>query len=64
MRNVLIVGAGKSSPYLIKYLLDKSQEQNLCLHITDIKIDHLLHYKKNNRCSVSTINILDSNERE
>jgi len=64
MRNILIVGAGKSSPYLIKYLLDKSQEQNLYLHITDVKIDHLLHYKKNNRCSVSMINILDDTERE
>jgi len=64
MRNILIVGAGKSSPYLIKYLLDKSQEQNLYLHITDVKIDHLLHFKKNNRCSVSIINILDDTERE
>jgi len=49
MRNILIVGAGKSSPYLIKYLLDKSQEQNLYLNITDVTIDHLLHHKKNNR---------------
>jgi len=64
MRNILIVGAGKSSPYLIKYLLDKSQEQNLHLHITDVKIDHLLHHKKNNRCTVSKINILDDAERE
>ena len=46
MRNILIVGAGKSSPYLIKYLLDKSQEQNLYLNITDVTIDHLLHHKK------------------
>ena len=51
MRNILIVGAGKSSPYLIKYLLDKSQEQNLYLNITDVTIDHLLHHKKNNRCT-------------
>ena len=64
MRNILIVGAGKSSPYLIKYLLDKSQEQNLYLNITDVTIDHLLHHKKNNRCNVSTINILDDKERE
>ena len=64
MRNILIVGAGKSSPHLIKYLLEKSQEQNLHLHITDIKINHLLHYKKNKRCTVSKINILDDAERE
>ncbi len=64
MRNILIVGAGKSSPYLIKYLLDKSQEQNLHLHITDVKIDHLLNYRKNNRCTVSKINVLNDAERE
>ena len=57
MRNILIVGAGKSSPYLIKYLIENSQEQNLFLHITDVKIDHLMTYSKNERCTVSTINI-------
>ena len=36
MRKILIVGAGKSSPYLIKYLLDKSQEEELLIHITDL----------------------------
>ena len=41
MRNILIVGAGKSSPFLIKYLIENSQEQNLFLHVTDVKIDHL-----------------------
>ena len=64
MRNILIVGAGKSSPYLIKYLIENSQEQNLFLHITDVKIDHLKTYSKNERCTVSTINILDENQRE
>ena len=64
MRNILIVGAGKSSPYLIKYLIENSQEQNLFLHITDLKIDHLKAYSKNERCKVSTINILDDNQRE
>ena len=64
MRNILIVGAGKSSPYLIKYLIENSQQQNLFLHITDVKIDHLMTYSKNERCTVSTINILDENQRE
>ena len=64
MRSILIVGAGKSSPYLIKYLLEKSKEQNLHLNITDVKIDHLLDYQKYNSCTVSTINILNDSERE
>ena len=64
MRNILIVGAGKSSPYLIKYLIENSQEQNLFLHVADVKTDHLKTYSKNERCSVSTINILDDKQRE
>ena len=64
MRNILIVGAGKSSPYLIKYLLDNSQDEELNIHIADVKIDHLLNYQKNERCTISTINILDEIERE
>ena len=64
MRNILIVGAGKSSPYLIKYLIENSLEQNLFLHVTDVKIDHLKSYSKNERCSVSIINILDDKQRE
>ena len=64
MRNILIVGAGKSSPYLIKYLLEKSQSEALNLQITDRKIDHLEYFKKHERCSVSTINILNAKETE
>ena len=33
MKNILIIGAGKSSSYLIKYLLEKSDKENLHLHI-------------------------------
>ena len=64
MRKILIVGAGKSSPYLIKYLLDKSQEEELLIHITDLDINHLKKYKKFENCSVSPINILSEKERE
>ena len=46
MRNILIVGAGKSSPYLIKYLTENSSKHNLHLNITDVKIDHLETYSK------------------
>ena len=46
MRKILIVGAGKSSPYLIKYLLDKSQEEELLIHITDLDTNHIKKYQK------------------
>ena len=64
MRKILIVGAGKSSPYLIKYLLDNSQKQELDLHIVDLTTNHLLKYKKNQRCKVSSINISNEEERD
>ena len=36
MKNILIIGAGKSSAALIKYLIDKSIEEKLQLTIGDI----------------------------
>ena len=40
MRNILIIGAGKSSSYLIKYLLDKSQSEQLHITIGDLNVDN------------------------
>jgi len=39
MRNILIIGAGRSCSSLIKYLLDKSTEENLHLIVGDISIE-------------------------
>ncbi|HLT52699.1 MAG TPA: saccharopine dehydrogenase C-terminal domain-containing protein [Flavobacteriaceae bacterium] len=40
MRNILVIGSGKSSSYLIKYLLDKSQDENLHIIIGDIQTEN------------------------
>jgi saccharopine dehydrogenase-like NADP-dependent oxidoreductase len=40
MRNILIFGAGKSTSYLIKYLLDKSYEEELHIIIADKSISY------------------------
>ena len=40
MRKILIIGAGKSSSYLIKYLLDKSQSENLHITIGDLNVEN------------------------
>ena len=40
MRKILIIGAGKSTSYLIKYLLDKSYEEELHVIIADKNISH------------------------
>ena len=50
MKNILIIGAGKSSSYLIKYLLEKSNEEKLHLIIGDISTinaDKLINNHKN-----------------
>ncbi|WP_417370231.1 saccharopine dehydrogenase family protein [Gelidibacter japonicus] len=38
MRKILVIGSGKSSSYLIKYLLDKSTEEDLHIIVGDIDI--------------------------
>ena len=44
MRKILIIGSGKSSSYLIKYLLNKSKEENLFITIADKCIINTMHY--------------------
>ncbi len=40
MRQILIIGAGKSTSVLISYLLNKSETENLFLTIGDLDIEH------------------------
>ncbi|MEZ4793442.1 MAG: saccharopine dehydrogenase C-terminal domain-containing protein [Gelidibacter sp.] len=40
MRKILIIGAGKSTSYLIKYLLDKSVSENLHVIVGDISVQN------------------------
>jgi len=40
MRKILIIGAGKSSSYIVKYLVKKSANENLFITIGDIDIDN------------------------
>jgi len=39
MRKILIIGSGKSTSYLLKYLLEKSEEENLFITVGDINIE-------------------------
>ena len=39
MRNILIIGAGRSASSLIKYLLDKSTVENLHIVVADVNLD-------------------------
>ncbi len=38
MRKILIIGSGKSSSYLIKYLLDKSESERLYITVGDLSL--------------------------
>ena len=40
MRKILVIGSGKSSSYLIKYLLDKSNAEDLLIIVGDINFTH------------------------
>ncbi|WP_299102294.1 saccharopine dehydrogenase C-terminal domain-containing protein [uncultured Winogradskyella sp.] len=40
MRKILIIGAGKSCSYLIKYLLDKSETEQLQITVGDLNIEN------------------------
>ena len=39
MRNILIIGSGKSTSYLIQYLLDKSETENLHITVGDLNLE-------------------------
>ena len=63
-RTIGLIGAGKSTSYLIKYLLDKSKSENFVLHIADQSVEHLdpkvTHHQN---ISIYTANMLDDQLR-
>jgi saccharopine dehydrogenase-like NADP-dependent oxidoreductase len=62
MRNILIIGAGRSASSLIKYLLEKSTQENLHLTIGDLSLE-LAQRKTNNHPNATPI-ALDINNVE
>ena len=65
MRNILIIGAGRSASSLIKYLLSKSVPENLHLTIGDLSIE-LAQRKTNNHPNATAIalDIFDEKQRK
>ncbi|MBU3010590.1 saccharopine dehydrogenase NADP-binding domain-containing protein [Polaribacter vadi] len=65
MKNILIIGAGKSSSALIKYLLDKSDEESLRLTIGDISTENVLKLINNHKNAKAIIlDVFDTHQRE
>ncbi len=64
MRNILIIGAGRSSASLIKYLLDKSIKENLQITVGDISLDSAKNTVKNHPNSKAIeLNIFEEKQR-
>lgn len=56
MRNILIIGAGRSSAALIKYLLDKSSSEKLHITVGDLSLENAQE-KINNHPNASAIKL-------
>ncbi len=54
MRKILVIGAGRSASSLIKYLLDKSEKENLFITIADLS-EELAQQKTNNHKNARAI---------
>lgn len=64
MRNILIIGAGKSSSYLIQYLLNKSNAEQLHIIIGDINPDQARKLIENHQnASVIALDVFDKTQR-
>lgn len=64
-RNILVVGAGKSTSYLIDYFLEKASKENLHLTIGDINPDAISNTIKNHiACTVIPLDIFIDEDRK
>lgn len=64
MRKILIIGAGKSSSYLIKYLIDKSQSENLDITIGDLNVENAKKLVGNNsKVNIIHLDVFNSDSR-
>ena len=64
MRNILVIGAGKSASYLIKYFIDKADTENLHITIGDINVVNARKIIRNHQCvNIIPLNVLDKESR-
>jgi saccharopine dehydrogenase-like NADP-dependent oxidoreductase len=65
MRNILIIGAGRSASSLIQYLLNKSKAEHLQLTIADLSLEMAQKKTQNNPNAVAIeLNIQNINDRQ
>ncbi|CAM1334809.1 saccharopine dehydrogenase family protein [Tenacibaculum aestuariivivum] len=64
MRKILIIGAGRSSSSLIKYLLNKSTKENLHITIGDISIENTQKKINNHKNATAiSLNVFNTEQR-
>lgn len=65
MRNILIIGAGRSATSLIKYLLDKSQSENLFITIGDLSLENAQKFVQGHpNAKAILLDVLDETQRQ
>jgi saccharopine dehydrogenase-like NADP-dependent oxidoreductase len=65
LRNILVLGAGKSTSYLLDYFLEKSNAEKLHLTIGDINPDAIpTSIKDHTNCTVMHLDILKDEDRK
>ena len=65
MRKILVIGAGKSASFLIKYLLEKSTTENLHIIIGDVNIQHAKKLIGNHEnAQAIVLDVFDKSSRE
>lgn len=65
MRNILVIGAGKSTSVLISYLLEKSQKENIFLTIGDLDLEQARKLCNNEeRCKAIHLDVFNKSSRE
>ena len=64
-RNILVVGAGKSTSYLLDYFLEKAASEELHLNIGDLNPDALPpSVRENAHCTVFKLDIFNDSDRK
>ncbi|WP_242203932.1 saccharopine dehydrogenase family protein [Aestuariivivens insulae] len=64
MRKILVIGSGKSASYLLKYLLEKSVEEDLFITVGDLNTENTKKLLDNHpNATAITLDIFDDNSR-
>lgn len=64
MRNILIIGSGRSATSLIRYLLEKSESENLFITIADLTLETAQKYTLNHpRAKGIALDVFDEKSR-